>query len=189
MYDRRSSGVLLHPTSLPGPGGIGDLGDGAVRFIDWLAAAKQRRWQVMPLGPTGYGDSPYAGLSALAGNPLLISLERLTQDGLLDTEAFADRPSFPPDRVDFGAVAPWRLRMLERAFRRFMERQPKRLHASFAVFCETHAVWLDPYALFAALKEAHGGAPWIRWDTAVARRDPAAVDAWRDRKSTRLNSS
>ena len=83
MYDRRVSGILLHPTSLPGPGGIGDLGDAAFRFVDWLADAKQRRWQVMPLGPTGYGDSPYAGLSALAGNPLLISLERLVRDGLL----------------------------------------------------------------------------------------------------------
>jgi len=83
MYDRRVSGILLHPTSLPGPGGIGDLGDAAFRFVDWLADAKQRRWQVMPLGPTGYGDSPYAGLSALAGNPLLISPERLVRDGLL----------------------------------------------------------------------------------------------------------
>ena len=87
MYDRRASGILLHPTSLPGPGGIGDLGDEAYRVVDWLAAAKQRRWQIMPLGPTSYGDSPYAGLSALAGNPLLISLERLVREEMLDQDA------------------------------------------------------------------------------------------------------
>src|SRR5919205_3902909 len=101
MYDRRASGVLLHPTSLPGPGGIGDLGDAAYRFVDWLAEAKQRRWQIMPLGPTGYGDSPYAGLSAIAGNPLLISLDRLVQQGIADQAILDTRPDFPADRVDY----------------------------------------------------------------------------------------
>ena len=109
MYDRRASGILLHPTSLPGPGGIGDLGDAAYRFVDWLAAAKQRRWQIMPLGPTSYGDSPYASLSALAGNPLLISLDRLVQDGLLDQTALDSRPDFPADHVDFGPVIDWKM--------------------------------------------------------------------------------
>src|ERR687885_2769216 len=102
MYDRRASGILLHPTSLPGPGGIGDLGDAAYRFVDWLAAAKQRRWQVMPLGPTSYGDSPYAGLSALAGNPLLISLDRLPGGGFLGGTAPEKNPGFPAERGDFG---------------------------------------------------------------------------------------
>jgi 4-alpha-glucanotransferase len=107
MYERRTSGILLHPTSLPGPDGIGDLGDDAFRFVDWLADAKQRRWQVMPLGPTGYGDSPYAGLSALAGNPMLISLERLARVGLLDEATLGQRPDLPVDRVDFAAVIEW----------------------------------------------------------------------------------
>jgi 4-alpha-glucanotransferase len=186
MYDRRASGILLHPTSLPGPGGIGDLGDGAVRFVDWLAAARQRRWQIMPLGPTGYGDSPYAGLSALAGNPLLISLERLVDEGILDTGSLADVPSAPPGHVDYGAVAPWKLGVLERAYRTFVERGRRPAKASFATFAKAHASWLDTYALFAALKEAHGGAPWTDWQPDVARRAPAALAEWSTRLADRV---
>src|SRR5262245_19697829 len=107
MYDRRASGILLHPTSLPGPGGVGDLGDAAYRLVDWMATAKQRRWQIMPLGPTGYGDLPYASLSALAGNPVLISLNRLVQDGMLPPDALDDTPNFPADHVEFGPVIEW----------------------------------------------------------------------------------
>lgn len=186
MYDRRVSGVLLHPTSLPGPDGIGDLGDAAYRFVDWLASAQQRRWQIMPLGPTGYGDSPYAGLSALAGNPLLISLDRLARDGLLVGSDTADRPRLPAGHVDFGAVGPWKLDVLARAYRAFVERGSSALTAEFTAFGAEHASWLEAYASYAALKEAHGGAPWTDWDAAAARRDAAGLSAWRDRLADRI---
>ena len=98
----RSSGILLHPTSLPGPNGIGEIGPEAFRFIDWLASAGQTIWQVLPLGPTGYGDSPYQCFSAFAGNPLLLSLDRLLDREYLTNEDLAGRPQFPADRVDYG---------------------------------------------------------------------------------------
>src|SRR4051812_13146576 len=166
MYDRRVSGILLHPTSLPGGGGIGDLGDAAFRFVDWLAAAKQRRWQVMPLGPTGYGDSPYAGLSALAGNPLLISLDRLVRDGFLLKADLAGGEDFPAGHVDFGPVSTWRRERLHRAYAAFAARASAAQLEAFAQFSTEHASWLDTWALFAALKEAHGGVAWIDWEPA-----------------------
>ena len=186
MYDRRASGILLHPTSLPGRGGIGDLDDGAFRFLDWLAAARQRRWQVMPLGPTGYGDSPYAGLSALAGNPLLISLDALAREGLIDDRDLEPPAGLPRDRVDFGTVAPWKLDVLERAFDAFPKRSRRRLPAAFAAFKERQSTWLDDYALFAAVKEAHDGVAWTDWEPAIARRRSDAVEAWRTRLAERV---
>jgi 4-alpha-glucanotransferase len=186
MYDRRASGILLHPTSLPGPGGVGDLGEAAYRFVDWLAEAKQRRWQIMPLGPTSYGDSPYAGLSALAGNPLLISLEKLVRDGLLDKAALDDPPDFPADRVDFGSVIPWKFAMLQRAFTQFSATTRDEQRAAFAAFCEQHAHWLDNYALFAAVKEAHNGAAWNQWDRPIAQRQAGAMAEWRSKLIDRV---
>jgi 4-alpha-glucanotransferase len=178
MYDRRVSGILLHPTSLPGPGGIGDLGDAAFRFVDWLADAKQRRWQVMPLGPTGYGDSPYAGLSALAGNPLLISLEHLVRDGFLAKADLAGGDDFPAGHVDFGPVSARKRELLHRAYTAFAARASAAQLEAFAEFAAAHASWLDTWALFAALKDAHGGVAWIDWDPAVAQRQPAALAEW-----------
>src|ERR1700712_3745204 len=186
MYDRRTSGILLHPTSLPGPGGIGDLGDAAYRFVDWLAEAKQRRWQIMPLGPTGYGDSPYASLSALAGNPLLIALDRLLSDGIVNQAALDDPPDFPIDRVDFGALIPWKMQILQRAFDHFMANGRADQHAAFAAFCDHHAGWLENYALFAAVKEAHDGAPWNQWEPDIARREADAMAAWRPKLAHRV---
>src|SRR5271157_1295554 len=115
----RSSGILLHPTSLPGRFGSGDLGPEAYRFVDFLAAAGQRIWQVLPLGPTGYGDSPYQLFSAFAGNPLLVSPELLAADGLLTPEELAQTPDFPLDAVDFGRVIRFRLPLLRTAYARF----------------------------------------------------------------------
>jgi 4-alpha-glucanotransferase len=112
----RRSGILLHPTSLPNSFGIGDLGPSAYRFIDWLVAAGQKLWQVLPLGPTGYGDSPYQAFSAFAGNPMLISPEWLLQQGFLNETQVAAAPLFPADRVDFGAVIPWKNGLLRQAF-------------------------------------------------------------------------
>ncbi|PMP77674.1 MAG: 4-alpha-glucanotransferase, partial [Chloroflexus aggregans] len=165
MYNRRVSGILLHPAALPGAGGIGDIGDAAYRFIDWLVVAKQRRWQIMPLGPTSYGDSPYAGLSALAGNPLLIALEQLVRAGWLDERALTDAPGAYGDWIDYGAVIPWKMARLEWAFGGFRAHANAEQRAAFAEFCAEHASWLDTFTLFAALKEAYRGEPWNRWDT------------------------
>ncbi len=186
MYARRPSGILLHPTSLPGPGGIGDLGEAAYRFIDWLAAAKQRRWQIMPLGPTSYGDSPYASLSALAGNPLLISLDQLVHDGLLAATALDTPPAFPPDHVDFGAVIPWKMQLLQQAFTQFSTITEGESRVAFDLFCSAQRHWLETYALFAALKEAHGGTPWNQWDPAIAQRRASALHEWQMRLTDRV---
>jgi 4-alpha-glucanotransferase len=166
----RSSGILLHPTSLPGPYGIGDLGAGARRFVDFLAAAGQKVWQVLPLGPTGYGDSPYQGFSAWAGNPLLISPERLVEQGCLDASALGSAPGFPEDRVDFERLIPWKTALLESAAQQ---------HASFQAFCEAKQHWLDDFALFMALKKEHHGVEWTRWEPGARDRDPKALAKWR----------
>jgi 4-alpha-glucanotransferase len=168
----RSSGILLHPTSLPGRYGIGDLGAEARRFVDFLAAAGQTLWQLLPLGPTGYGDSPYQCFSARAGNPLLISLERLVELGWLDASALATAPEFPDDRVDFERLVPWKTAALESVALR---------DSGFDKFCESNQHWLDDYALFMALKEQHGGVAWNQWEPGARDRDPKALAQWRER--------
>jgi 4-alpha-glucanotransferase len=167
----RSSGILLHPTSLPGPHGIGDLGGEARRFADFLADAGQKLWQVLPLGPTGYGDSPYQCFSAWAGNPLLISLEDLVERGRLDASVLAGGPEFSRDRVDFERLIPWKTTLLESAV------QPG---SGFEAFCEQNRRWLDDYALFMALKAVHHGAAWTHWEVSARDRDPKALAKWRD---------
>src|SRR3990170_237838 len=156
----RSSGILLHPTSLPGRYGIGDLGDEAYRFVDFLASAKQSLWQVLPLGPTGYGDSPYQCFSAFAGNPLLISPDKLLEEGLLAGDDVRSVPPFPSGAVDFGEVIDYKRRLLNRAARRFRAGAKDRLREEFDMFCAEQAYWLEDFALFMALKDAHAGAVW-----------------------------
>ena len=134
MRLQRSAGVLLHPTSLPGLDGIGDVGPQAYRWIDWLAATGCTLWQVLPLGPTGYGDSPYQCFSAFAGNPFLVSPGLLLQDGLLTADDLDDRPAFPANQVDFGPVIDWKLKLLDRAYERYLaDRAPLRVHQSFEI--------------------------------------------------------
>lgn len=176
----RSSGLLLHPTSLPGPFGVGDLGPAASAFVDALARARQGWWQLLPLGPTGYGDSPYQCFSAFAGNPILISPERLVEDGLL---APADLPASPrPEgRVEFEQVIPAKERLLQRAFERFQAGAAPTLRHELEAFGRAEAAWLDDYALFMALKAAHGGVAWTGWDPALVSRQPSALAAARAR--------
>jgi len=178
MSFRRASGVLLHPTSLPGEFGIGDLGPGAFEFIEFLAAAGQRVWQVLPLGPTGYGDSPYQCFSAFAGNPLLISLERLIEDGLLTETEARSEPLGQPGDVDFPTVIAHRRALWPRALDRFDATGGGVLRDRFDRFCNAHAGWLDDFALFMAVKNAHGEAAWTTWEPDIARRDPSAVAQW-----------
>lgn len=171
----RSSGVLLHPTSLPGPFGIGDLGPQAYAFADFLVAGKQSLWQVLPLGPTGYGDSPYACYSAFAGNTLLISSEKLVEDGLLAQEDLTPIATGREESVDFEAVHKFKDAILGKAFARFAQNPDPSLRMAFEEFCRRNISWLDDYALFRTLKDAHGGVAWNEWDAAYVRREPAAL--------------
>jgi 4-alpha-glucanotransferase len=175
MNFSRSSGILLHPTSLPGPYGIGELGPEAHDFADFLHASGQRIWQVLPLGPTGYGDSPYQCFSAFAGNPLLISIDRLVEHGYLDAHDLAGKPAFTHDEVDFGAVIAWKLPLLRKAFAAFT-RGANADREAFKAFCERHSSWLDEFALFIALKEAHDLVNWTEWGAELALREPAALE-------------
>jgi 4-alpha-glucanotransferase len=172
----RASGILLHPTALPGPYGIGDLGPSADRFVDFLAAAGQTYWQILPLGPTGYGDSPYQTFSAFAGNPLLISPRLLVRDGLLPAGALREVPSFPVARVDY--VISYKRRLLARAFAHFQRRADPGLRRAVDDFAAAHDAWLAPFALFMALKDAHGGRPWTEWEPDIAAREPEALARW-----------
>jgi 4-alpha-glucanotransferase len=169
----RTSGVLLHPTSLPSRFGIGDLGEEAYRFVDFLESSGQTIWQILPLGPTGYGDSPYQCFSAMAGNPLLISLEVLQEQGLLTPEELATCPPFPLP-VDFGWVIHIKLPLLQKACDRFRANPDPAQQQAFNSFCQT-ADWLEDYALFMAIKGSYDGASWQTWDSAIAQRKPEAI--------------
>jgi 4-alpha-glucanotransferase len=174
----RASGILLHPTSLPGRFGIGDLGKEAYRFVDFLAASRQRLWQILPLGPTGYGDSPYQCLSVFAGNPLLISLERLLEDILLEPTDLENAPSFPEDRVDYESVIKFRMPLLQKSFEIFQRKAAPGEQERFEVFCQQNASWLETYSLFMAIKEAHGLAAWNTWEEGIRRRQPKSLERW-----------
>ncbi len=182
----RTSGVLLHPTSLPGRYGIGDLGEWAYRFADWLAEHHQGVWQVLPLGPTSYGDSPYQTLSAFAGNPNLISLDRLYADGWLTDSDLADVPAFPADRVDFGWIIGYHDRLLTAAYQGFVSRGTPQQRAAFEAWCAEQAYWLDDFVLFAALKDSFGGRPWVEWPEPLALRHAAALQAARTEHAGRI---
>jgi 4-alpha-glucanotransferase len=179
MAFNRSSGVLLHPTSLPGKHGIGDLGPSASEFVDLLASGRQRLWQVLPLGPTGYGDSPYQCFSAFAGNTLLISLDRLIEEGLLSD--IGPTSKWPTNTVDFPAVIAHRHSIWPRVLDRFDAAGSSPLRDRFDRFCVAQAHWLNDFALFMSVKAAHGHAPWTQWEADIAHRDSAAIARWSDR--------
>jgi 4-alpha-glucanotransferase len=170
----RSSGILLHPTSLPGRFGIGDLGYEARIFLDFLAGSGQSLWQVMPLGPTGFGDSPYACFSAFAGNPFLISPEILAEEGLLSLSDINDIPSFPEDRVDYGEIIPFKYSLLQKAFDNFKNGNFKNISDDMEYFCRENKWWLDDFALFMALKKVHQSV-WNSWDEGLVTRKSKAI--------------
>lgn len=163
----RATGVLLHPTALPGAQGIGVLDGNAERFLDWLRAAGIKFWQICPLGPTGYGDSPYQCFSAFAGNPYLIDLEPLVAAGLLGAGDVAALGRLPADRTDYEALYRLKLPLLQQAWRKWRERRPPLPYGDFAAFRRTHAAWLDAYAFYRALKDHFGGASWTEWPPAL----------------------
>ncbi len=182
----RVSGILLHPTSFPGRFGIGDLGDEAYRFVDWLVLAGQQLWQTLALGPTGYADSPYASFSAFAGNHLLISPDRLLQDGDLSSEDLVEVPPFPNDHVDFGWVIPYKTDLLRKAAERFFSRASSERRARFDQFCRENRRWLDDFALFMAVKAEHSMITWTQWETGIALREPQAVARWREKLADQI---
>jgi 4-alpha-glucanotransferase len=171
---------LLHPTSLPGRCGIGDLGHAAYDFVDFLAETGQSLWQVLPLGPTGYGDSPYQCFSAFAGNPLLVSLDALVEEGLLAKRALARLPAFPAERVTYGPVIEFKNKLLWQAHENFRASADEAAKTDYLNFAERAAGWLDDYALFRALKEVHGGAEWTRWEYYLRAREDKALHFFRE---------
>ena len=179
MNDARTSGILLHVTSLPGELGVGDLGPAAFRFVDFLISSRQGLWQVLPLGPTGYGNSPYQCYSAFAGNSLLISPELLVRQGLLTAAEIAPAEALSADTVDFDRVFAVRTRLLHRAFDRFQTAAMPAQRRDLAAFAKQHSSWLDDYVLFRAIKEAHSGVAWTSWEPAARDRDPQALSDWR----------
>ncbi len=181
----RRSGLLLHPTSLPGPYGIGGLGEEACRFVDFLDDARQTLWQILPLVPTGYGNSPYQSPSSFAGNPLLIDPDLLVRDGWLRAQDLQPVPDFPNERVDFEAAARYKGRILHQAFRSFRSAPPAGARQAFEAFCAENAGWLDDYALYTALEGAFAaqgrGGSWSGWPEELACRRPQALRAWGER--------
>lgn len=182
----RESGIILHPTSLPGPYGMGEIGSEARRFVRDLEAMGQHIWQVLPIGPTSYGDSPYQSLSTFAGNTLLISFEQLVKDGLLNPAQLKKFPSFPATRVNYGKVIPARRRILLTVCRTFNQRASARRKKAFEKFREENAYWLNDYSLFIALKDVHRGKPWTTWAGDLVHRDPAVLNRARRKYKTAM---
>ncbi len=186
---KRSSGLLLHPTSLPGRFGIGDMGASAYQWIDFLAAAKQSIWQILPLGPTGYGNSPYSTTSVFAGNPLLIDLSQLVAAGYISESDLHQAPHFPDHYVDFEAVIGWKLPLLLHSYPRFASAADDQEKANFQHFCHKHGrIWLDEFATFMAFKNHFGGGAWIDWPLEIRQHKPAAVKELQQQLSAEIEA-
>lgn len=187
MHFPRSSGILLHPTSLPGPYGSGDFGVEAFHFVDWLESAGQKLWQILPLGGIGPGNSPYMSSSAFAGNVLMIDLDDLREQGWLEAAELALHPGFDSQRVDYSVVYHYRMDKLRGAARRFFTEEPRKgflsalfpgekKHTEFETFCTSEQSWLDDYALFMALAEKYHWQDWAHWPDGLAKREKEALD-------------
>ncbi|HNW89149.1 MAG TPA: 4-alpha-glucanotransferase [Bacteroidales bacterium] len=184
MKFKRQSGILLHPTSLPGNHGIGTIGKEAFDFIDFLAEAGQKLWQILPLGPTGFGESPYQCFSSMAGNPLLISLEKLEEDGLLSKSDIDDHSGKLARHVDFEKVRKVKIPLLDKAFGKFIKTGKNT--KAFKTFCSQKSVWLDDFALFLSLKEEFRNKPWNLWPKEARLRDPEALEQYRKKCKERI---
>ena len=185
MQFPRGSGILLHITSLPSRFGVGDLGPEAYRFVDFLAETGQGLWQMLPVGPTGYGNSPYQSLSSFAGNTLLLSLERLADEGLLDPWDKRDVPKFSATTAEFEKVTEWNEEQLNIAHKKFLA---KRLAPSvYEAFCSANDWWLEDYSLFRALKRAHGDKAWTEWSLELIHREPQALEKARKRLNLEID--
>lgn len=182
MKFSRGAGILLHPTSLPGRFGIGDLGPEAFNFVNFLEDAGQTLWQVLPLGPTGYGDSPYQCFSAFAGNPLLISPEILRDSGFLSGKDLLATENSNPHKVDFGSVIRYKNEILRESYSGFKKNKSS-IAGEFDKFAADNSFWLEDYSLFMALKDFYSGAPWNKWEPALIKREKKTLDKWRNNLS------
>ncbi len=180
MEFERQSGIFLHPTSLPGKYGIGTLGKEAYEFVDFLAESKQKLWQICPLGPTGYGDSPYQALSSFAGNPMLISLEKLVDEDLLSEKDLTTELDFAQDRVEYGKVIEFKTPLLKKAFANFSETK------AYYKFKLKHKSWLDDYALFRAVKDDFNEQPWSDWDDEIKFRQEEAIAKYEEELASEI---
>ena len=187
MSVTRASGILLHPTSLPGAYGIGDLGQPAYDFVDFLEATGQSLWQVLPLGPTGYGDSPYQCFSAFAGNPMLISPEPLVEDGLLAADDLRELAALSKDAVDYGAVIESKTKLLTKAHSAFVENASEEAKADYLKFTEQAVWWLEDYATFRAIKDAHDGQEWTKWEPFLRDREDQALHFFRENHAVEVS--
>lgn len=183
---KRLSGILLHPTSLPSPYGIGDLGQAAYDFIDFLKKSGQHLWQTLPLTPTGFGDSPYQGFSAFAGQPLLISPEHLMKLGFLEEADLCDCPIEDESRVDYGTIIPWKMALLKKAFLAFEQKASADVLEAFEVFMKDNAYWLTDYALYMACKDMHEGREWLAWEEEYRTPTPATKAKLQDKLSKEM---
>jgi 4-alpha-glucanotransferase len=182
MITSRASGLILHPTSLPGPFGIGDLGPEAYKFADFLFDTNQSFWQMLPLGPIGYGNSPYMCFSAFAGNPLLISPEKLVEQGLLDSVDIQRLPFFREDRVDYQAAGNYKTQVLKKAFQKF-KANTQSYPDDYYAFLAQNASWLEDYAFYMSLKEKHDNCMWTDWEPGLVHREPRVLEEWKERLS------
>jgi len=178
MDQNRASGILLHPTSLPGPDGIGDIGPEAFKWIDFLSRTGCQFWQVLPLGPTGYADSPYQCFSAFAGNPYLISATTLLDQDLLTKSDLADRPGFSIEKVEYGRVIEWKLKLLRRSYKHLKSKSQKQVQKEFEAFKLAEAEWLSPFATFMAIKTQHNNVAWGEWPKPLRKREPKVIQSF-----------
>ena len=185
MTEIRKSGIILHPTSLPGPDGIGDLGPAAFAWLEALKTAGIGLWQVLPLSPTGYGDSPYQAFSAFAGNPYQISPALLLEKGWLEAEDFNDRPEFPVEHIDFGSAIQWKLKILNRAYQRFLHIKHHK-QADYAGFVEKNRYWLEDYALFMTIKESQNGVAWTDWPEPLRNRQTDVIESFIEKHASEI---
>src|SRR5277367_4689281 len=174
----RAAGILLHPTSLPSRGGVGDFGPAAYRFVDFLSSARQGLWQVLPLGPLGYGNSPYSSTSAFAGNPLLISLERLAERGWIDNAQLTELPH-TSGPIDYDQVREHKLPLLNEAARKFLDSAPEVARTRFERFRTENEWWLEDFVLYDALRDRYRKQCWNAWPLELARREAAALETAR----------
>lgn len=188
MKFNRTSGILLHPTSLPGDDGIGDFGPDAYRWVNFVRDSGCSYWQVLPLGPTGYGDSPYQCFSAFAGNHYLINSTLLIDDELLSISDLKDRPHFPDSYIDYGPVINWKTKILQRAYDNFKRLKPGELTNKFDQFVNDERDWLVDYALFLSIKEVHGGVSWDNWEDKYRKRDSQALSEFQKNNQPQIES-
>jgi len=186
MKFTRSSGILMHISSLPGKYGIGDLGRAAYQWVDFLEKTGTCLWQVLPLTPTGYGDSPYQGLSAFAGNPLFIDFENLIELDLLEKKDLSSLPNFPATTVDFDKTRRWKRKVLENAFKRFKEGKYPKLVKEFNRFKNEHTYWLEDFSVFMSLREEYGLVSWSEWPESFRMRDPQALLNYEQENSLKI---